>query len=281
MALDFDIIGVDSESVERSWTADDVALYAVAVGAGHDDATEELEFTTDNTAGVTPRALPTYANIVASRVGGAARYGTFDPASYVHAEQAFTLHRPLQTSGNVRATSRVVGMYDKGHAALVVSETRVVDAATEELWISTRSSIFIRGEGGFGGERGPKPAFELPSEPPDLEITYRTTPEQALLYRLTGDRNPLHSDPAFAQRGGYERPILHGLCTYGITGRLLLREVCGGDPAAVSGMQARFSGPVRPGDLLTVRAWVCGSDVLFSTHNRGAAVLDRGRLRLS
>jgi len=138
---------------------------------------------------------------------------------------------------------------------------------------------FLRGEGGFGGERGPSKKREIPSRAPDHEVYYTTREDQALLYRLSGDRNPLHSDPGFAKLGGFDRPILHGLCTYGFTGRALLHAVCGGDPTRFRAMDCRFSKPVLPGDALTVRMWVEGSECTFQTLNRnGEVVIDQGCL---
>jgi acyl dehydratase len=141
-----------------------------------------------------------------------------------------------------------------------------------------RGSVFIRGEGGFGGDRGPSGAdWEMPTRPPDTTVNYRTRPEQALLYRLTGDRNPLHSDPKFAAKGGLQRPILHGMCTYGFTGRALLHAVCGSDPARFRAMEGRFTRPVMPGDELTISIWVDGNTAYFRTTSNDVVVIDRGR----
>jgi acyl dehydratase len=276
--LNHDIVGVPSEPAERAWTSADVLLYALAVGAGQADPLAELEFTTDNSIGVTPRVLPTFANLLGG--GGRGRsLGDFDRAALVHAEQAFTVHGPLPVEGTARAVSRVSGIYDKGKAALVVTESTLVDANTGASLATTRSSVFIRGEGGFGGERGPSDAdWDMPTGPADLTVHYQTRPEQALLYRLTGDRNPLHSDPKFAARGGFERPILHGMCTYGFTGRALLHAVCGSDPARFRAMEGRFTRPVVPGDELTVSIWLSGGTAYFRTTSNGVTVLDRGRL---
>ncbi|MEU9064710.1 MaoC/PaaZ C-terminal domain-containing protein [Streptomyces sp. NPDC048430] len=278
MSLNHGIIGVPGEPVERSWTTTDVLLYALGVGAGHPDPTDELEFTTENSLGVPTRVLPTFGNMLG--VGGGPRQslGDFDPAAFVHAEQAFTLHRPIPVEGTARSISTVVGMYDKGSAALVVTESTSVDAATDEPVVTTRTSIFIRGEGGFGGDRGPSADWSMPTRAADHQVTYRTSPEQALLYRLTGDRNPLHSDPKFAARAGFERPILHGMCTYGYTGRALLHAVCGSDPARFTAMEGRFTRPVLPGDALTVSIWVDGGTAYFRTTANDATVIDRGRL---
>jgi acyl dehydratase len=277
MALDHSAIGVESAPYDRSWTAKDALLYAVGVGAGVDDPLSELAFTTENTEGVPQQVLPTYAVLLA-QVPGARRIGDFDPAMLVHAEQAFELHRPLPPEGMVRATAKVTGIYDKGKGALVVSEATAVDPATAEPVITSRGSVFIRGEGGFGGDRGPRDDWKLPGRSPDHEVTYRTRPEQALLYRLSGDRNPLHSDPAFAARAGFERPILHGLCTYGVTGRALLHAMAGSDPARFAAMSGRFSSPVTPGESLTVSIWAEGTSALFRTAKEdGTVVIDRGR----
>jgi acyl dehydratase len=277
MSLNFDLIGVDSEPAERTWTTADVLLYALGVGAGAADPLAELEFTTENSIGVQTQVLPTFGNMITGG-GGGRKLGDFDGAAFVHAEQAFTLHRPLPTDGTSRSVSRVTGMYDKGKAALVVTESTAVDAATGDPLVTTRGSIFIRGEGGFGGDRGPEADWEMPSGPPEAQVTYRTRTDQALLYRLTGDRNPLHSDPKFAARGGFDRPILHGMCTYGFTGRALLHLVCGSDPARFTSMEGRFTRPVLPGDELTVSVWGDGGTAYFRTTSNGATVLDRGRL---
>jgi acyl dehydratase len=277
VALDHGAIDVDSAPHDRSWTSKDALLYSVGVGAGIDDPLQELAFTTENTGGVPQQVLPTYAVLLA-QVPGARRIGDFDPAMLVHAEQAFELHRPLPAEGTVRATSKVTGIYDKGKGALVVSEATAVDTETGEPVITSRSSAFIRGEGGFGGDRGPRDDWAAPDREPDHEVTYRTRPEQALIYRLSGDRNPLHTDPAFAARAGFERPILHGLCTYGVTGRALLHALAGSDPARFTSMSGRFSSPVMPGESLTTSIWAGEGTALFrTTKDDGTVVIDRGR----
>jgi acyl dehydratase len=277
MALDHSAIGVESAPHDRSWTSKDALLYAVGVGAGIDDPLDELAFTTENSGGISQQVLPTYAVLLA-QVPGARRIGDFDPAMLVHAEQAFELHRPLPAEGTVRATSKVTGIYDKGSGALVVSESTAVDPETGEPVITSRGSAFIRGEGGFGGDRGPRDDWTVPDRKPDHQVTYLTRPEQALVYRLSGDRNPLHADPAFAARAGFDRPILHGLCTYGVTGRALLHTLAGSDPARFASMSGRFSSPVVPGESLTVSIWADGGAALFrTTKEDGTVVIDRGR----
>ena len=284
MPLDQSLVGVPSEPQERSWTSTDALLYAVGVGAGLGDPLQELEFTTENSEGVTQQVLPTYAVLIAqARVGS--KLGDFDPALLVHAEQGFELHRPLPVQGTVRTVAMVTGIYDKGSGGLVASENVAVDAATGDKLVTSRSSAFIRGEGGFGGDRGPSDGWRRPEREPDRRVLQPTRPEQALLYRLSGDRNPLHADPKFAARGGFSRPILHGLCTYGVTGRALLHAVCGSDPARFRSMSGRFSRPVLPGDTLVVSIWLPeddgdGDTALFQTATEdGNVVIDHGRMQ--
>jgi acyl dehydratase len=292
MPIDPDAVGATSAAVESSWTSADALLYALGVGAGGVDPAFELEFTTENSSDHPQRVLPTMATVVARPRGpeGASagseplrQVGTFDPAMLVHGEQAIELFGALPADGRVRTTSRVVGVYDKGSGALVVIESDSVDAATSEPRFRSRTSLFIRGEGGFGGDRGPSAAMAPPDREPDHVVTYTTRPDQALLYRLSGDHNPLHSDPAFAKRAGFDRPILHGLCTYGFTGRALLHTLCDSDPARFGAMEARFSAPVYPGDTLRVSMWVDddGAGAVFRTDTQqGHVALDRGRFTL-
>jgi acyl dehydratase len=280
MPLNHSLVGVPGEPVERSWASSDALLYAIGVGAGLGDPLQELQFTTENTAGVQQQVLPTYGVLLAqARTSGS--LGDFDRAMLVHAEQAIELHKPLPVAGTMRTSATVTGIYDKGSGALIETENRAVDAETGEPLVTTTSSTFIRGEGGFGGDRGTAPPWELPDRAPDHKVTVQTRPEQALLYRLCGDRNPLHADPAFAARGGFSRPILHGLCTYGFTGRVLLHEVCGSDPARFAFMSGRFSRPVLPGDSLVVSIWTRGDGTAqFQTAKEdGTVVIDRGTLR--
>lgn len=277
MPVDPSLVGTTTEPVHAEWNSTHAILYALGVGAG----TGELAFTTENTDGVTQRVLPTFGLVIGSAIENMPNFGTFDLAKLLHASQAIEVPRELPTAGQAEVATTITGMYDKGKAAVVTTET-VGTAPDGEVLFRTESSVFIVGEGGFGGDRGPS-APEPPdtSGTPDASVTYPTSVDQALLYRLSGDRNRLHSDPAFAASGGFDRPILHGLCTYGFTGRALLHELCGSDPARFRSMDARFSAPVFPGDTLTVRMWRLGSgDAAFTTSlDDGTVVLDRGRLR--
>ncbi len=270
MPIDPNAVGAEGGPVERSWDSKDALLYALGVGSG----TDELAFSTEKNQQV----LPTFAVIVG--MGGIPfdKIGSFNPAMLVHGEQAIEVHGPIPPDGRVSTKGRVSAIYDKGKGALVVMDCESHDAETGEPRFTTRMSAFIRGEGGFGGERGPSgPKNVPPDRAPDHEVTYQTKPEQALIYRLSGDRNPLHSDPEFAKLAGFDTPILHGLCTYGFTGRALLHTLCGSDPGRFRAMSGRFSKPVLPGEALTVKMWVDGNEAVFTTSTPGGVVLDQGK----
>jgi acyl dehydratase len=279
MPLNLDAVGTVSEPAETSWHSKDALLYALGVGAG----TDELAFVTENSIDVDQQVLPTMAVVLTTMGGGMSALGDFNWAMLVHGEQGIRLHRPIPVAGTVSSQTEITGIYDKGKGAVVVMETRAVDAASGEPMFDTTMSAFIRDEGGWGGDRGPSgPQNVPPDRAPDHSVTYQTRPDQALLYRLSGDRNPLHSDPQFAALAGFDRPILHGLCTYGFTGRALLHAVCDGDPARFKAMDGRFSSPVFPGESLTVNAWVDGDEAVFQTAGEdGRIVLDAGKLELA
>ncbi len=282
MPLNPEAVGSVGETVEVSWNSRDALLYAVGVGAGHN----ELAFTTENTSGVEQAVLPTFPVVIGWGRGSAmGSIGSFDPAMLVHGKQAVTLHQPLPVEGSATLTSQITAMYDKGSAAVVVSETTALTGG-EPLYTAT-SSAFIRGAGGWGGERGPSgPVHVPPDREPDHVVEYVTGRDQAFVYRLSGDRNPLHTDPSFAALGGFDTPILHGLCTYGFTGRALLHAVCGSDPGAFHHIEGRFAAPVIPGDTLTIRMWSAepGSTLFATSATPGGGgdervVIDQGLLR--
>ena len=282
MPINPEAVGSKGQPTRHSWDSKDAILYALGVGAGSADPLDELAFTTENTQNIHQQVLPTMAVVLA--VGGSGAFGSvgsFNPAMLVHGEQAIALHRPIPVTGEVETTGEITGIYDKGKGAVIEVTSTSVDTATGSPLFSSVMSAFIRGEGGFGGDRGPSgPKNVAPEREPDHTITYQTRTDQALLYRLSGDRNPLHSDPAFAAFGGFDRPILHGLCSYGFTGRALLHAVCGSDPARFTGMEARFSSPVFPGEALTIKAWETNSgEVIFQTAGGdGRIVIDAGML---
>ena len=274
MPINPDAAGSVGQPAEFSWTSKDSLLYAMGVGAGVSDPTGfELEFTTENSNDVTQRALPT--QVVVMGGGSTPGFGDFNPVHLLHAEQAITLHQPVPAAGTAVATGRVGPIYDKGKAALVYLETDVADVDGNPIW-NTRSGLFIGGEGGWGGDRGPATEWHLPDRDADHVVAYPTRPDQALLYRLNGDRNPLHSDPTFAAAAGFDKPILHGLCTYGFTGRALLHALCDSDPARFGSMGGRFKSPVVPGETLEVHAWEEEGRVMFQTRVGDRVVFDNG-----
>ncbi|HSE56423.1 MAG TPA: MaoC/PaaZ C-terminal domain-containing protein [Nocardioidaceae bacterium] len=262
---------IGAELPERSfaWTESDVLLYHLGVGAGsrQGDQTDPktLRYTLD---GAALQVLPSFG-IVAPTFHETDAPSLdlpgcdIDLAHVLHGSQEIVVHRPLPTSARATVRTRISDVWDKGKAAVIVQEGEAVDEAGEPLF-TTRSSIFVRGEGGWGGERGPSTKVELPERAPDADSSYTTTPQQALLYRLCGDRNPLHADPEFAAAAGFPAPILHGLCSYGIVLRTVVDALFDSDSAAVRGFTARFAGVVFPGETIRVRAWDEGKQVLVS-----------------
>ncbi len=273
MPVDPGAVGLKGKSVRRSWTSKDALLYALGVGAGVD----ELAFSTENTKDTAQRVLPTMAVVLGGGGVPFNKIGTFNPALMLHGAQAIELYDEIPPDGEIESTGQIGAIWDKGSGASVELISESVDVATGKPLFKTTMTAFLRGEGGFGGERGPASTFELPERKPDHEVRYETRIDQPLIYRLSGDRNPLHSDPSFAKLGGFDRPILHGLCTYGFTGRALLHALCAGDPARFKSMQGRFSKPVMPGDELTISMWVDAGTCLFQTKNQdGDVVFDQG-----
>ncbi|MFF5263824.1 MaoC/PaaZ C-terminal domain-containing protein [Actinomadura viridis] len=279
--LDRTSVGARSAPFTRAWTPDDALLYSLALGAGSD----RLDLVTENSEGVAQRMLPTYAALLA---GGSRplrdRLGGWPAHAAVHGAQRVTLPGPLPVGGEAEVVSTVARITDKGSGALLEIEAVGTDRATGTAMFSALTSLFLRGQGWGEPERGTE-GDPVPDREPDLVAETPTDPNQALLYRLCGDRNPLHSDPAFAKRAGFERPILHGLCTWGVTARVLLQELGAAGQADPLGRVASYSGrfraPVTPGDRLTVRAWRTGQDSWAHTTSVGErTVVDRGELVL-
>ena len=268
MPIDLSYVGKTLDKVTYSYTERDVMLYALGVGCGR----EQLGFTYEKDLQV----LPTFA-VIASfpammKLGGVLRV---NPAMVLHGEQAIALKAPIPTRGTLTTTPTVSAVYDKGKGAVAVIETDTVDEKGTLLFHNT-ASIFVRGEGGFGGDRGPSGPRNVPPErKPDKSVSYATLAQQALIYRLSGDMNPLHADPDFAKLGGFDVPILHGLCTYGHAGRAVLAAFCGNDPARLKSFEVRFSGVVFPGETITTDMWEIapGKIVLTAKTERGEAVL--------
>lgn len=249
-------LGAEFGATEFSWTSSNVQLYNLALGAGADpmDA-RELSYVVDNS----PQVLPTFGCVAASFNATEPPKVSWpgieiDLAKILHASEQVSPVAPLPPSGTARGVSRIVDIWDKGKAAVVVLETSVTGTDGRPLWTQQRS-IFARGEGGFGGERGPSTAGAVPERGPDFEVDIPVLPQQALLYRLCGDRNPLHSDPDFAASAGFDRPILHGLCTYGMAGKAIVDTVFDGNAGAVGSYGARFAGVVFPGETLRAAIW--------------------------
>jgi acyl dehydratase len=259
--MNLDVVGRPSQPSSWSWTSKDAILYALGVGAGAIEPTKfELEFTTENSFGLDQKVLPTFPVILGRSPLKEFDFGNLDFRHAVLGEQSLQLYGATPVEGTVRISSSVTGIYDKGSGCLVHIE-RLGEFESRPLYLS-RTSIFIRGAGGFGGARGPVgdeesqlASMPIPSRIPDVSVRYMTRADQSLIYRLSGDLNPLHSDPKYARRVGFEAPILHGLCTYGFAGRALLHGLCDSDPLRFGGIRARFSRPVRPGDELVMSIW--------------------------
>lgn len=279
MPLNLDVVGTEWESPPASWTSKDAMLYALGVGAGSGDPARDLPYTTENSFRVRQRVLPTFATVAAT-LGGVPKgpdLGDFPLEAVLHGEQKIETFGELPASATVVTRSSVAGMYDKGRDALIVLEAVSSDAATREPLFATRTGVFVRDQGGFGGDRGDTTPWELPDRTPDHVADLATRPEQALIYRLSGDRNPLHSDPTFARKAGFDTPILHGLCSFGVTGRALLRSICDDDPDQFGSMSVRFSRPTYPGRTLRVEIWDVDGEFRFRTTDGHNVVLDRGR----
>ena len=271
------LVGLSSEPQPISWSEKDVQLYALAVGCKPEG---ELEFLYEARG---PKVLPSFSVISGlNMMGGVMAQVQFNLAMLLHGEQKITLHRALPPKGTATGVGKIVEVWDKGKAAVIGVQCDVSDE--QGPLFTTHATLFIRGAGGFGGERGPSSestAVQIPDRPVDQVIEDVTRPEQAALYRLTGDRNPIHIDPDFARFGGFERPFLHGLCTYGFATRAALKGLCGGDPARLVEMSARFSDQVYPGDSIITRIWDegDGNAVMQVETQKGNVVLNQCRVK--
>jgi acyl dehydratase len=274
------ILDLQTDETRLQWTDKDSILYALSIGMGSDPLAErELPFVYENGL----KAAPTLATVVAFNTRLLARSG-INFAMVVHGEQFVAWHKTLPAEGEALAVSRVAAAYDKGpKGAVLIVETALKEPGGAPL-VTLRSSVFARGDGGFGGPaNGEEPPHVIPDRAPDLALDFPTRPDQALLYRLNGDRNPLHADPAFAKAVGFPRPILHGLCTYGITCRAILQAFTDFDPAPIKSHQARFSAPVFPGETVSVDLWRDGPVVSFEARvrDRQATVIKNGKTVLA
>ncbi|GGW30538.1 MaoC/PaaZ C-terminal domain-containing protein [Streptomyces xantholiticus] len=247
-------VAAEPRSTTLAWDHKDIQLYHLGLGAGR-PATDpdELRYTLESRLHVLP-SFATVAGAGMGVVGGLSAPGLdIELASVLHGSQRVELHRPIPVKGTATSTSRVAAVYDKGKAAILVLRTEAADD-DGPLWTSD-AQLFVRGEGGFGGERGPSERLELPERAPDRTVERAVREDAALLHRLSGDWNPLHADPEFAKLAGFDRPILHGLCTYGMTLKAVVDTLLGGDVTKVRSYGARFAGVVFPGETLRIRMW--------------------------
>jgi len=271
-----EILSLKNEGQTFSWSSKDTLIYALGVGMGADPMNlDELPFVYEKDL----KAVPTQAGVVAWGAGAGPMGINF--LMVVDGERKIEFHKPMAVQGDVVASTRVVGAWDKGagKGAVIVSETTLSNAAGEDL-LTITGSLFARGDGGFGGpaEGQPEP-HPVPARAPEMSVDIPTSPDQALIYRLSGDRNPLHCDPAVAKAAGFPRPILHGMCTYGITCRAVLQTYAGYDPSRFKSHQARFSAPVFPGETITVDLWKDDEVISFEARikDRGVTVIKNGK----
>lgn len=268
-----DLVGLETESIPVQWQDKDVQLYALAVGCKPD---KELDFIYEAKG---PKVLPTYSVISGLDImGNVMSKIKFNLAMLLHGEQKIEVHRPIPAKAKAQGKGKVVEVWDKGKAAVIGVECSVAD--DDGPLFTTHATLFIRGAGGFGGERGPsseETAIAIPDRDPDHVIEDITREEQAALYRLTGDRNPIHIDPNFAKFGGFERPFLHGLCTYGFAGRAALHALCDANPENFVAMSGRFSDQVYMGDAIISKIWDQGDGtaVMQVETQRGNVVLNQ------
>ena len=248
MAIDLSLIGQKLPATTFEYTDRDVMLYALGVGASAD----ELQYVFERGL----KVIPTFGVIPAfPALGGLVSVAKVNPVMILHGEQAIEIKKPFPIQGKLTTVGTIKAIYDKGSGALIVVDAETADEAGEPICVNT-FGIFVRGEGGFGGDRGPSSRKNVPPErPPDEVVEMETLPQQALIYRLSGDRNPLHADPSFAKMAGYDRPILHGLSTFGHVARAVIQKYCGGDSDRFKALEVRFSGVVFPGDKIITEMW--------------------------
>ncbi len=276
-------LGAEISSGSGAWTQDQVILYHLGVGAGV-PATDpsELEYTYEKNL----KVLPSFGVIpVFGALGGLANVPglQFNFAMLLHGEQDLEIKKTLPTNAKVKSSGKVAGLYDKGKAALVVLEVETSDEESGDLLFVNRFSLFLRGEGGFGGESGPKAGNKPPEREPDKVVEVKTLPQQALLYRLSGDKNPLHADPEFAKLGGFDTPIIHGLCSYGVVCKAVVDNMLGGDTTKVGRYQARFAGVGYPGETYVISMWKEGDKILVAANSKdrdGAPIISNAAVTL-
>jgi len=283
MPIDYDqLMQAKTTGLTASYGDRETMLYALGIGFGRDPMNEaELPFVYENGL----KAVPTMATVIGWGAGALMAKANINYMLVVHGEQRLTLHKPLPAIANVSMDERVLGAFDKGadKGAVIVTERTIKDAKTGEKLCTLSSSIFARGDGGFGGPKDGAPTpHTLPTRAPDLVHEADTRQDQAFIYALSGDRNPLHRDPKFARMAGFPRPILHGLCSYGTACRSIVTAVCGYDPAKIAGFDVRFSAPVFPGETIATEMWKDGNVLSFRSKvkERDVIVLNNGKCTL-
>jgi acyl dehydratase len=267
-------LGAAAGEGSSEWTRDQVILYHLGIGAGVPPTDPgELEYTYEKNLKVLPSfgVIPVFGSM--SSLGSTPGL-EFNFAMLLHGEQDLEIHQPIPPEAKVTNGGKIKEIWDKGKAALVVLEIVTKDESGAPLF-TNRFSLFLRGEGGFGGEPGPKAGNKPPERDPDGVIEVPTLPQQALIYRLSGDKNPLHADPEFAKMGGFDKPIIHGLCSYGIVCKAIVDEALGGDTTKVARWQARFAGVAFPGESYRIPHWKEGDQILVeaSSKERSAAII--------
>ncbi len=264
-----------------SYSETDAILYALSVGFGRDPVDrQELSYVYE---GSWLKTVPTFASILVPDMFPADLGWDFE--KILHAEQRLSIYRPLPPAAELRVDKRVAAIndYGKDKGAMVYLEAEGRLASDDTVLFTAGSTVLARGDGGFGGNRGEAPTpHRIPSREPDLASELATDASQALLYRLNGDLNPLHADPALARRAGFPRPILHGLCTYGIACHAILETVLAYDHTLISEFDVRFSSPVVPGDTIATDIWQDGNLISFQCRavERDVTVLKNGRCLL-
>ncbi len=267
--------GQELEPTTFEWNDKDVILYALGLGVGVGASPVDpgvLQYTYENQLKVIPTfgVVPTFSCIM----GLIGMDGVeINPMMILHGEQNLeVLCDEVPTKCRATNTAKVTEVWDKGKGAVLVVETLTKDDAGKPIF-RNEYKIFVRGEGGFGGESGPPPGNKPPDRAADFKVETPTLEHQAIIYRLSGDRNPLHIDPQMAAMVGFERPILHGLCTYGNVGRAVIEACCGNDPTKFKGLDARFASPVIPGETIVTEIWKeSDTEVIVKANVKGRGI---------
>lgn len=278
------LLNLPAEDVVQAYTTDDSIRYALSIGIGQNPVDPaQLRYVYENADHI---AFPTMAAVLACPQPWPLRPGTgVNRTKLVHGEQRIVMHAPLPPAGIVRSRERITGVYDKGaeRGAIVTTERNVINDATGQLLATLQATVFCRADGGFGGADMPAaPQRPIPDTPPDHVLELHTFVQQALLYRLNYDRNPLHVDPPVAAAAGFARPILHGLATWALAAYGLVESVLRGDADRLREFEVRFSQPVLPGETIALEVWQSGQELRFRgfVRSRDAKVLDRGYARI-